>query len=170
MALGNDHAGAPLRSVLLAELARRGIEVLDCGASGTKSVDYPDYARLACQYVAEGRAERAVLVCATGVGMSIAANKIKGIRCALCGDEKSAEMSRRHNDTNAIALRRRAGDDDINRTLLGIWLETPFDGGERHERHVDRHAVADLRPRDQVNGRVGRYKRVQQQPAAPLAQ
>jgi ribose 5-phosphate isomerase B len=119
-------------------LTRRGIEVLDFGTAGTQSVDYPDYARLACEAVAAGQAEKAVLACGSGVGICIAANKVKGIRCALCLDEMSAEMSRLHNDANAIALRGREFDPERAARILGIWLDTPFSGDERHQRRIDK--------------------------------
>ncbi|MCL5269485.1 MAG: ribose 5-phosphate isomerase B [bacterium] len=136
VAFGNDHAGLTMRQILLDELRGRGIEVIDLGARSEASVDYPDIAEKVCQAVAAGQADRGVLVCGTGVGISIAANKIDGIRCGLCIDEYSAVMSRRHNNANVIAMRGREFAPEENRRLLGIWLDTPFDGGERHERRI----------------------------------
>ena len=136
IALANDHAGLPLREALLAELRDRAIEVIDCGTASPASVDYPDFAEKACRAVAEGRAQRAVLVCGTGIGISIAANKIHGIRCALVYDEEAARLSRLHNDANAIALRGRGSDPEATRRMLGIWLETAFSGDERHLQRI----------------------------------
>lgn len=136
IAFANDHAGLALRRVLLAELHRRGVEVLDFGTDTTCSVDYPDYAALACGAVSQGKADRAILVCGTGIGISIAANKITGIRCALVYDEEAARLSRLHNDANALALRGRDADPDFSLRLLGIWLDTPFSGDERHLKRI----------------------------------
>lgn len=138
VAFANDHAGLAMRGVLLDELRRRGAEVLDFGTDSSESVDYPDYAHLAARAVASGLADRAVLVCATGIGISIAANKVPGVRCALVLDEYSAQMSRLHNDANVIALRGREFDPELNRRLLGIWLETAFSGDARHQRRIDK--------------------------------
>ena len=144
IAFANDHAGASMRAVLLDELRKRGMEVLDFGSDSTQSVDYPDCAEVACQAVLDGKADRAVLVCGTGVGICIAANKIKGIRCALCFDDFSARMSREHNDANALALRAREFDPEVNRRILGLWLETAFSGGERHLNRIRKiHALED---------------------------
>ena len=136
IAFGNDHAGFSMRDVLLSELKNRGHEVLDLGAQCEDSVDYPDFAKAVCEAVTSGKADFGVLCCGTGVGISIAANKIRGIRCSLVTDEFGAEMSRRHNNANVLALRGREFDAELNRKLMGIWLENGFDGGERHERRV----------------------------------
>lgn len=141
IAFGNDHAGFVMREPLFAELQARGHEILDLGAQSTDSVDFPDFARAACEAVARGEADRAVLVCGTGVGISIAANKVKGIRCALCHDDFDAEMSRRHNNANALALRGRNFAPEVNRRLLGIWLDTPYDDEERHTRRIGKIAA-----------------------------
>ena len=142
VAFANDHAGHCMRGVLLEELRRRGLEVLDFGADSTDSVDFPDYAERAARAVAQGQADRAVLVCGTGVGICMAANKINGIRCAMALDEFTAEMSRRHNDANVLALRGREMDPQKNRRLLGIWLDTAFSNNERHLRRIRKiHAL-----------------------------
>lgn len=137
VAFANDHAALEAREVIMDELRKRNIEVIDCGVATDDSVDYPDRAQQACRMLCENKADRVVLVCGSGIGMSISANKVKGVRCALCIDEFSAEMSRRHNDANAIALRGREFDLERNRAILGIWLETEFEGG-RHQRRVDK--------------------------------
>jgi ribose 5-phosphate isomerase B len=138
IAFANDHAGLTMREPLLTELKRRGHEVIDVGAQTDASVDYPDFAEKACDLVRKGEAERAVLVCGTGIGISIAANKIPGIRAAMVTDEFGAQMSREHNNANVIALRGREFDPEENKHLLGIWLETDFAGGERHNRRIEK--------------------------------
>lgn len=136
IALANDHAGYILRGLVLEEITRGGHQVLDCGHDGTDSVDYPDYAARAARAVAEGKADRAILICGTGIGMSIAANKIPGIRCALCYDAVSAEMARHHNDANVLALRGRNADAEATRQIVRTFLREPFEGG-RHQRRLD---------------------------------
>ena len=137
VAFANDHAALEAREIILDELRKRNIEVIDRGVSTSESVDYPDRAQAACRELNEKNVDRVVLVCGSGIGMSISANKVKGIRCALCIDEYSAEMSRRHNDANAIALRGREFDLERNRKILDVWLDTEFEGG-RHQRRVDK--------------------------------
>lgn len=134
--LANDHAGLAMREPLLEELRRRNIEVIDVGAKTTDSVDYPDFAEAAARKILAGEADLGVLVCGSGIGISIAANRIKGIRSALVTDEYGARMSREHNNANVIALRGRDFDPAENQRLLGIFLEGKFAGGERHERRV----------------------------------
>lgn len=136
IAFANDHAGLDVREALLEELRLRNVEVLDCGTATAASVDYPDCAERACRAVVEGRAERAVLVCGTGIGISIAANKIAGIRCALVYDDETARMCRLHNDANAVAFRGRGVNPGESRRLLGLWLETDFSGDERHLKRI----------------------------------
>lgn len=138
IALANDQGALEARAVVLDELSKIGVEVVDCGTEQTMGIDYPDMAEAACRAVVEGRAEHAVLMCGTGIGISIAANKIKGIRCALCMDEYAARMAREHNDANALALRGREFDQDRNRAILRVWLETPFSGVDRHQRRIDK--------------------------------
>lgn len=138
IALANDHAGLAVRQALLEELRLRGVEVLDFGTASPNSVDYPDCAAAACQAVTDGRAELAVLICGTGVGISIAANKIPGIRCALIYDDETARMSRLHNNANAAAFRGRGIDPALSRRLLGMWLDTDFSGEARHQRRIDK--------------------------------
>ena len=137
IAFGNDHAGLSMRPALLGELKKRGHEVIDVGATTDASVDYPDYAKKAGELVASGQADRAVLVCGTGIGIAIAANKIHGIRAAVVTDEYGARMTREHNDTNVIAMRGLEFDPEEARRLLGIWLDTPFSEGPRHKRRIE---------------------------------
>ncbi len=127
-----------MRPALLDELKKRGHEVIDVGTKIEESVDYPDFARKAGELVVGGKADRAVLVCGTGVGIAMAANKIKGVRAAVVTDEFTARMSREHNDANVIAFRGREFDPEENRRLLGIWLDSDFSGGERHKRRIEK--------------------------------
>ena len=135
IALGTDHRGLDAGRTLLTHLQQRGHEVTVLGECGGDSCDYPDNAYLVGTAIGSGKAERGVLVCGTGIGMSIAANKVHGVRAALAHDETTAEISRRHNDSNVLCL---SGDDtaiaDVPR-IVDAWLETPFDGG-RHDRRV----------------------------------
>ena len=133
--IGSDHGGIHLKEVLKQHLADRGIEVHDAGTYTEESCDYPDIALQICREIMEGKAERGVLVCGTGIGMSMAANKVKGIRAALCGDVFSATMSREHNNANVICLGERVLGPGLAVSILDAWLDTEFAGG-RHERRV----------------------------------
>ncbi|AXA35568.1 MAG: ribose 5-phosphate isomerase B [Candidatus Hydrogenedentota bacterium] len=137
IAFSNDHAGAPMREHLLPILKQLGHEVLDFGADGQASVDYPDYASPALRALISGQVERTILVCGSGVGMSIVANRIPGVRCALAVDVWTAEMSRRHNDTNCLALRAREQDPKVNVAIVEKWLATDFEG-DRHRRRIEK--------------------------------
>jgi ribose 5-phosphate isomerase B len=135
VAVGSDHAGFDLKVALAEELRQRGIEVTDCGPSDRSPVDYPDYAARVAEKVSRGEVDRGVLVCGTGLGMSMAANRFRGVRAAVANDESLAEISRRHNDANVLCLGGRLVDVAQGRQILGRWLETPFDGG-RHSARV----------------------------------
>jgi len=137
VAFANDHAAAEVRDAIVEEIQRLGHQVVDFGARGSQSVDYPDYAAKALGAYKRGEADRVVLVCGTGVGMSMVANKVPGIRCAVCTDEYAARMSRSHNDANCLALRAREQAFETTRKILKIWFETPFEGG-RHQRRIDK--------------------------------
>lgn len=141
IALGADHAGFELKEHLRAFLAERGHEVEDAGTDSTASTDYPDYAERVARAVASGAAERGLLVCGTGIGMAIAANKVAGVRAANCSDLLSARMSRAHNDANVLALAGRVVTPEVAEEIVGVFLETPFDGG-RHRRRLAK--IADL--------------------------
>lgn len=136
IALANDHAAIEARTLVKQYLVEQGHELLDFGVDTNESVDYPDQARRAVQAVQEGLAELAVVMCGTGIGVSISANKFKGIRCALCTDEYAAEMARAHNNANAIALRSREIDPALNLRILERFLATEFEG-DRHQRRLD---------------------------------
>lgn len=137
IALASDHAGYELKMKIKTYLEQLGLSVEDFGAFKTESSDYPDYAVLAARAVARGRADRGILICATGIGMSIVANKISGIRAALCTSPEMAEMSRRHNDANMLALGGRSIDHQLALKMVDIWLKTPFEG-ERHLQRINK--------------------------------
>jgi ribose 5-phosphate isomerase B len=137
IALGADHAGLVLKDRLAAALAAAGRDVLDLGTHATASVDYPDYAHAVARAVLEGRAAAGILVCGSGIGMSIAANRHPGIRCALAHDVTSAILSRRHNDANILALGERLIGVEVALAAMEAFLNTPFEGG-RHARRLGR--------------------------------
>jgi len=144
IALGADHAGFELKEALKSWLIDRGYQVLDLGTHGSESVDYPDYAAQVAEAVADGKVERGVLVCGTGIGMAMTANKVPGIRAALCSDGFTARMSREHNDANVLALAGRLMESDMAVDILQLWLETEFSGG-RHSRRLSK--ITDLERR-----------------------
>ncbi len=137
IAVGSDHRGVRLKSTIVELLQQWGHQVRDVGTHGTQSVDYPDVARQVACLVRDGEVDRGVLICGTGLGMCIAANKVPGVRAAPCHDELTAELSRRHNDANVLCLSGEMLNEQVVQRLLQIWLETPFDGG-RHARRVEK--------------------------------
>jgi len=137
IALGSDHRGYHVKERLKAFLAGLGHEVIDCGADSDASSDYPDFAIPACLKVACQEADRSILMCGSGIGMTMVANKVAGIRAALCHDELTAEMSRRHNDANILCLAADLLSDDLIRRMVEVWLVTPFEAG-RHARRVEK--------------------------------
>lgn len=137
VSIGCDHRGVRIKAKLLTGLAAAGHEVIDNGTDDEKSVDYPDFAASVCRQVASGESERGILICGTGIGMAIAANKFKGVRAANCYDEVMAEMCRRHNNVNVLCLPGDLiGDRPID-DLVKIWLSTDFEAG-RHERRLEK--------------------------------
>jgi ribose 5-phosphate isomerase B len=140
IAIGSDHRGVTSRSRLVGLLERLGNEVVDCGSFGDEAVDYPDIAAEVARRVAEGAVDRGILLCCTGVGMAIAANKVAGVRAATCHDEVTAEMSRRHNDLNVLCLSAGMLGAEMQEKIIRTWLETPFEGG-RHARRVAKIAA-----------------------------
>ena len=136
IALSSDHAGFPLKEEIRAYFDANGIEYTDCGAYNTDSVDYPYQAKKACDLVVAGKADKAILCCGTGIGISMAANKVKGIRAACCTDYFSAKYTRLHNDANALCLGARVIGPGAALELVEVFLNTPFEGG-RHQRRVD---------------------------------
>ena len=137
IAMGADHAGFGLKEKIRQALVLQGFEIDDRGTASTESVDYPDYARLVGEEVVQGKAERGILVCGTGIGMSMAANKIHGIRAANVTSEEEAELSRSHNDANVLALGARILDANSALKIVDKWLKTPFEGG-RHATRVNK--------------------------------
>lgn len=136
--IGSDHAGFRLKEELKAHIESLGHEVTDVGPHSADSVDYPDYAAAACEKVVSGEADRAILICGTGVGMSIAANKIPGIRCALVHDTFTARATREHNDSNVLAMGERVIGPGLAQEIVSIWLGTAFSEGERHKNRINK--------------------------------
>jgi len=153
IALGADHAGYGLKEALKAWLINHDYQVLDLGTHSTDSVDYPEYAALVAEAVVDHKVERGLLICGTGIGMSIAANKVPGVRAALCADLYTARMSREHNDANVLVLGGRLMGADMAADILRAWLETDFAGG-RHARRVEK--IADIETRH-AGDRAGRH-------------
>lgn len=136
IAIASDHGGFDLKEIIIDFLVKEGIEVSDLGTYSCESVDYPMFGKACALKVAEGHADRGIVVCGTGIGISIAANKVKGIRCALCTSTEMAELTRKHNDANILALGGRILDTETAIEITKTWLETEFEGG-RHQRRVD---------------------------------
>ncbi|MDY6795692.1 MAG: ribose 5-phosphate isomerase B [Actinomycetota bacterium] len=150
IALGCDHAGYGLKGMVAELLAREGHEVLDEGTYSAESCDYSDFASKVASRVVGGKAERGIIICATGIGMSMVANKLPGIRAAVCNDLYTARYSRLHNDANVLTFGSRIVGPGVAEEIVRIWLETPFEGG-RHSRRLAKMA--------DVEGRYGRGKR-----------
>lgn len=138
IAIGCDHAAISFKSAVIKHLQDKGIAVKDFGAYEAKSCDYPDYALPVAQAVAGGECEKGILICGTGIGMSISANKVKGIRCALCGDTFSARLTREHNDANVLAMGERVLGLGLALDIVDVFLSTPFSGEERHSRRISK--------------------------------
>lgn len=136
IAIASDHGGYALKEHIKAYLAAKGITCEDFGTESAESCDYPIFGRAAARAVAEGRCERGIVICTTGIGISITANKVKGIRCALCGDVVSAELTRRHNDANMLAIGAGVTGTNLALEILDAFLSSEFEGG-RHQRRVD---------------------------------
>ena len=135
IAIGSDHAGYEVKESLKQMLASEGCEVVDVGTDGTDSCDYPDFAHRLGKAVSSGESEKGILICGTGIGMCIAANKVPGVRAALVTDAFTTEMSRRHNNANVFCAGARVLSLDMIEDCLKLWLKTPYEGG-RHERRV----------------------------------
>lgn len=145
LAIASDHGGFALKELLKNHLEERQAAVTDCGADSEASCDYPDFAEKACRLVQEGKADFAVLICGTGIGMSMSANKMNGIRAALCGETFSAHFTRAHNDANVLCLGARVTGPGLAEMILDTFLDTPFEGG-RHQRRIDK--IADIERRE----------------------
>ena len=138
ISIGCDHGALELKNAIVTHLQKKGYDVVDFGTHNLDSCDYPDYAAMAARAVASGKCDKGIVLCTTGIGVSISANKIKGIRCALLSDTVSARMTREHNDTNVMALGAKIIDPDLALEIVDIWLSTPFSGEPRHQRRVDK--------------------------------
>ena len=136
IAIACDHGAVALKETVKAHLQKRGFEVTDFGTHTTQSCDYPDYVSLAARAVASGECEKGIVLCTTGIGVSIAANKIHGIRCALLSYLMSAKLTRLHNDTNMMALGAGIVGPNLALEIVDTWLDTPFSGDERHRRRI----------------------------------
>lgn len=143
IALAADHRGQGMKDKLVALLTSQGHQVIDLGTNSARSCDYPDLGYKAGIAVAEGKVDRGILVCGTGIGMSIVANKIPGVRAALCSDELTAQVSRRHNDANILCLAADILGEEMMRRIVQAWLETEFEGGGRHSRRVKKIACVE---------------------------
>lgn len=136
IAIASDHAGPSLKEAFKAELEKRGFTVLDLGTHGDESVDYPDFGKAVGEAVASGQADRGVVICGTGIGISIAANRIPGVRAAVVHDVTSAKLAREHNDANVMALGVRVVGPEVALDCLDAFFTTEFSGGERHVRRI----------------------------------
>ncbi len=135
--IGSDHGGFELKEHIKDYFEKEGIDYLDYGTKSLDSVDYPDYGRKLAEGVLSGEVDKGIAICGTGIGISIACNKVKGIRCALCGDTYSARMSVEHNNANIMALGGRVIGKDLAIEIVSIWLKSQFQGG-RHERRINK--------------------------------
>jgi ribose 5-phosphate isomerase B len=135
--IGSDHAGYQMKEKVIAHLRQQGIEVEDVGTHSEESVDYTDYGQAVAGKVSDATFDRGILICGTGLGMSMVANRFRGVRAALANDLFSAIMSRRHNDSNILAMGGRLIGDALALQLVDTWLETPFEGG-RHQRRLEK--------------------------------
>lgn len=137
IAIGSDHGGFDLKEKVIAHLKDQGIECKDCGCRDKSSCDYPVFGRAVAQAVAKGECEKGIVICTTGIGISITANKVKGIRCALCADTVSAKLTRLHNDANVLAMGAGIVGENLALSIVDTFLGTEFSGEERHQRRVD---------------------------------
>ena len=138
ISIGCDHGALALKNKMVAHLTKKGYDVKDCGTYTADSCDYPDFAAVAAKAVASGECEKGIVLCTTGIGVSIAANKVKGIRCALLSDVMSARLTREHNDTNMMAIGAGVVGEMLALEILDTWLETEFSYNERHQRRIDK--------------------------------
>ena len=138
ISLGCDHGAKVLKERLKGYLLNKGYEIEDCGTYSTESCDYPDFAYKACKLLQEGKVDRAIVMCTTGIGVSITANKVKGVRCSLVDNPKIAKITREHNDTNCLALGACLTDFETQKQIVDTWLETEFSHAERHQRRLDK--------------------------------
>lgn len=148
IAIGCDHGGITLKDSIVNYLEERGVQIEDFGTFGTDSVDYPDFAYKVARSVADGKADKGILMCGTGIGISIAANKVNGIRCALCHNTDTAKLTAMHNDSNVLAMGGRVIDADTAVNIVKTWLDTPFEGG----RHINRiNKISEIEKKEKNN-------------------
>ena len=138
ISIGCDHGALALKNTVAEHLRSRGFEVVDFGTHTLDSCDYPDFAAAAARAVASGECDKGIVLCTTGIGVSIAANKIDGIRCALLSDSMTARLTREHNDTNMMALGAGVVGEMLALQIVDTWLDTPFSQGPRHQRRIDK--------------------------------
>lgn len=136
LVIGSDHGGFLLKQEIKKHLEEKGVDFVDVGCYDENSVDYPDVAKAACDKITSGECDIGILICGTGIGMSLVANKVAGIRCVVCSEPYSAQLSRMHNDTNMLALGARVVGTELAKMIARIWLQTAFEGG-RHQNRVD---------------------------------
>ena len=137
IAIGCDHGGYELKEKVVAFLKEKNIEVKDCGCYSKDSCDYPTFGRAVAESVASGECEKGIVICTTGIGISISANKVKGVRCALCSDTLSAKMTRLHNNANVLAMGAGMIGENLAYDIVETFLGTEFSGEERHQRRID---------------------------------
>ena len=143
LAIGSDHGGFALKQEVMEHLREKGVEYKDFGTYTEESCDYPEFGEAVARAVASGECERGIAICGTGIGISIAANKVRGVRAAVCGDCYSAEMTRRHNDANILCMGARVVGSGLAMKIVDVFLDTPFEGG-RHARRVAKiHEIED---------------------------
>ena len=143
IAIGSDHAGVEQKSEIIDFLKSKNIEVINCGTNSTDSVDYPDFANLVAKKVSNNEAERGIIICGSGIGVSITANKVKGIRAALAYNEETAQLARQHNNANIICYGARFIDVELAKKMISHFIETEFEGG-RHQNRVNKiHSLTD---------------------------
>ncbi|MBR4671052.1 MAG: ribose 5-phosphate isomerase B [Butyrivibrio sp.] len=143
IALASDHGGFDLKEAVKKHLEERGLEVKDFGTYDKSSCDYPDFGRPAAEAVANGECEKGIVICTTGIGISIVANKVKGIRCALCSEVTSARLTREHNDANMLAMGGGFVGELLAMEIVDTFLDTPFSGLEKHSRRISKIAAAE---------------------------
>ena len=137
IAIGSDHGGYELKQNVIKHLEERGISCQDMGCNSLDSCDYPVFGHAVAKAVAEGKCEKGIVICTTGIGISISANKVAGIRCALCSDSLSAKMTRLHNDANVLAMGAGMVGPNLAMDIVDTFLDTPFSGEERHQRRIN---------------------------------
>lgn len=138
ISIGCDHSALELKNFLIDYLKNEGHEVFDKGTYTKESCDYPDYGYLVAKDVQQGVCDRGIVICYTGIGISIVANKVKGVRCALCSSKDAAELTRLHNDSNCLALSAKYTGRDLAKEIVEVWLKTPFSFNDRHQRRIEK--------------------------------